>query len=53
MALGHREGVATEDDGYVVVPAAETTAFVVVEAEFTLEVLVGALRAPALRGDAF
>jgi hypothetical protein len=51
MAFSHREGVAGEDDGYVVMPAAEFAALVVVEAEFSFEVLVGALSAPALRGD--
>jgi hypothetical protein len=52
MAFSHREGVAAEDDGYVMVPASESPAFVVVEAELPLEVLVGALSPPALAGDA-
>ena len=51
MAFSHREGVAAEDHGYVVVPAAEFPALVVVEAEFSFEILVGALSAPALRGE--
>ena len=48
MAFSHREGVAAEDDGYVVMPTAEFAALVVVETELSLEVLVGALGAPAL-----
>ena len=35
MAFSHREGVAAEDDGYVVMPPAEFAALVVVEAEFS------------------
>jgi hypothetical protein len=52
VAFGHHEGVAAEDDGYVVVPAAETAALEVIETEFPLEVLIGALGTPALHGDA-
>ena len=52
VALGHRESVAAEDDGYVVMPARVAAALEVVEAEFALEVFVGALGTPALHGEA-
>ena len=51
-ALGDEERVAAQSDGDVVVPALEAAAFVVVEAEFALQVLVAAFDAPALHGDA-
>jgi hypothetical protein len=41
------ERVAAEHDGDVVVPVGESSTFVVVEAELALEILVGALDAPA------
>lgn len=43
---------AADDDGDVMVPTAEGPAFEVVEPEFTFEVLVHALRSPALLDDA-
>ncbi len=51
-AFGDDERVAAEGDGDVVVPAAETPSFEVVEAELALQVLVDALGAPALHDDA-
>src|SRR5437868_8584911 len=45
------ERVAAEDDGDVVIPAAEGPSFVMIEPELTLEVLVYALGAPTFFGD--
>jgi hypothetical protein len=42
------ERVAAEDDRDVMVPTWEAPALVVIETELALEILVGALRAPAL-----
>jgi hypothetical protein len=50
-ALGNDEGEAREDNGDVVVPAAEATPFEMIEAEFALEVLVHTLSPPALFDD--
>src|SRR5579863_3287324 len=47
---GHKR-IAAEDDGDVVMPAAEGASLVVVEPEFPLEVFVYALGAPAFLGD--
>ena len=47
-AFGDDERVAGEYDGDVVVPTGETPALVVVEAEFTFEILIGALDLPAV-----
>ena len=42
------ERVAAEHDGDVVMPAGKSSTFVVVQAELALEILVGALDAPAI-----
>ena len=47
------ERVAAQDDRDVMMPTGEPSAFVVIEAEFTLEVLVGALGAPALHDQSY
>ena len=52
MAFSHHEGVAAEHDAYVVVPPAKASTLEVVETELALQVLVRALGAPALSGDA-
>src|SRR5580658_9551237 len=46
--LGGDEGVATEHDRNVMVPADEAAALVVIEAELALELLVDALCLPPL-----
>ena len=46
--FGDDERVAAEDNRDVMMPTWEPSALVVIEAEFTLEVLVDALCAPAL-----
>src|ERR1019366_9341538 len=51
-ALRNEEGVAAEDDQDVVMPARERAALEVVQAQLSLEFLVGALGAPALLHDA-
>jgi hypothetical protein len=50
--FGNDERVAAESDRDVVVPGREVAAFVVVQAEFALEVLVDALGSPALHHQA-
>ena len=47
-SLGNDECVASQDDRYVMVPASEASTFEVIEAELTLEVLVGAFGSPSL-----
>ena len=46
--FGDDERTAAQDDRDVMVPAGKAAAFVVVEAELVLEILVGALDAPPL-----
>src|SRR5580658_4748644 len=46
------ERVAGEHDRHVVMPAGVPAAFIVIEAKFALEVLIGALGAPTLHHDA-
>src|ERR1700678_3852895 len=50
QALAGHERIAAEDDGDVVMPAAKGAALVMIEPEFSLEVLVDALGAPAFLG---
>src|SRR5580693_5563033 len=51
QALAEDERVAAEDDGDMVIPAAEGSAFVMIQPKLALEILVHALGAPAfLRG---
>jgi hypothetical protein len=47
------ERLAAQDDRDVMMPTGEPSAFEVIEAEFTLEVLVGALGAPALHDQSY
>src|SRR5580658_6282187 len=51
QAFAEDEGIAAEDDGDVVMPAAEGTAFVVIQSKLALEILIHALGAPAFLGD--
>src|ERR1700683_4683336 len=51
QALAGHERIAAEDNGDVVMPAAEGASLVVVEAKLSLEVFVDALGAPAFLGD--
>src|ERR1700679_2738201 len=51
QALAEDERVAAENDGDVVIPAAEGSAFVVIQPQLALEILVHALGAPAFFGD--
>src|SRR5208337_1854341 len=51
QSLAGHERIAAEDDGDVVMPAAEGASLVVVEAKLSLEVFVDALGAPAFLGD--
>ncbi len=53
QALAGHERIAAEDDGDVVMPAAEGSPLVVVEPELTLEIFVDALGAPAFLGDPY
>jgi hypothetical protein len=50
--LGDDEGITTEHDRDVMMPADETSPFVVVESQLALEFLVDALGPPALFDDA-
>src|SRR5271155_3789552 len=52
QALAGHERIGAEDDGDVVMPAAEGAALVVVEPELSFEVFVDALGAPAFLGNA-
>jgi hypothetical protein len=47
-SFGNDERVAAQDDRDVVVPAGKPPAFVVVEPQLVLEILIGAFDAPAL-----
>src|ERR1700722_7390750 len=51
--LAEDERVAAENDGDMMIPAAEGTSFVVIQPEFALEVLVHALGAPAFFRDPY
>ena len=51
QALAGDERIAAEDNGNVVMPAAEGPSLVVVEPELSLEVFVDTLGAPAFLGD--
>src|SRR5580693_6719840 len=51
QAFAEDEGIAAEDDGDVVMPAAEGRAFVVIQSKLALEILIHALGAPAFLGD--
>ena len=51
QALAEDERVAAEDDGDVVIPAAEGSTFVVIQPQLALEIFVHALGAPAFLRD--
>ena len=48
ILLREDERIAAENDGNVMVPARESSAFIVIEAQFSFQVLVGALDSPTL-----